>query len=103
DTGHETESFYPWVAAASSFGIGHGVQKNGTWVPGAYVSAVTGDDDYVYVELSGVSFSAGDTFMVAQVQELVIKNTTGIDTTYWSEADIQDNVIPNVTFMNVTA
>jgi hypothetical protein len=54
---------------------------------------ITGDTDYVYVDVDGTTFKNGDTIWATRVQRLAVRNCVGEGTGLsWAA--------PNVTFAN---
>ena len=69
-----------WQMIVDFLGDGDQVYKNGAPVKGATIALITGDANYIYVDVAGVTFNNGDSFSGARVQNLTVKNSFGQNT-----------------------
>jgi hypothetical protein len=88
-----------------NWGDGAPIWKNGSWIPGATVSSITGDTNYLYVDVSGTTFFTNDILWAAKISSITIENCVGQNTGYgWSSPNLRypsnANSVPNITWLN---
>jgi hypothetical protein len=85
-----------------NWGEGDPIMKNGSFVAGAIVTLITGDANYIYVDVIGTTFVYGDTVWAARVPTVSVKNSVGQNTGFtWGSPNIShgDN-IPTILWSN---
>jgi hypothetical protein len=95
----------PSYNMAVNWGDGASIWRNGNWVTGATVSSITGDANYVYVDVSGTTFTTGDQVWAAKVGKVTVENSVGQNTGYlWSSPNLRypgaPNSVPNIVWSN---
>jgi hypothetical protein len=91
----------PSERVVDNWGDGAAIMKNGSFVPGATVSVITGDTNYVYVDVNGTTFRNGDQVYAAKVQSLSMTNNVGQNTGFnWSSSKSVNHYqnIPTITW-----
>jgi hypothetical protein len=94
----------PSEAIAQNWGEGGPLWKNGSFVTGATVSLITGDANYIYVDVIGTILTTGDSVWVARVLSVTVENSAGQNTGYsWGSPNFRypnGNSIPNIVWTN---
>jgi hypothetical protein len=94
----------PYWVADTQFGEGSSIWKNGSLVAGASITAITGDANYLYLDVTGTTFATGDTFWGPRVESISVTNNVGQTTGFnWASPNIHypgGISIPNVTWTN---
>jgi hypothetical protein len=95
----------PSEAIAQNWGEYSPLWKNGTFVTGATVSLITGDANYIYVDVIGTIFNTGDNLWAARVPSVTVENSVGQNTGYgWGSPNFRypngNNSIPNIVWTN---
>jgi len=70
----------PSERVVDNWADGATIMKNGSYVSGSSVAAITGDDNYIYVDVVGTTFKNGDKVYAARVQSLLVTNNIGVNT-----------------------
>jgi hypothetical protein len=84
------------------WGDGDPIWKNGHFIPNAAVFLITGDNNYVYVDVTGTTFVTGDNVWASRVPAVTVKNSIGQTTGFsWGVENIlHDTNIPNIVWTN---
>jgi hypothetical protein len=92
-------SYHPSNCVVDFWGVGAPIMKNGSFVPGASVTLISGDASFIYADVAGTTFALGNTVWAARVASASVTNSTGVTTGFsWSGCGmIRQNTIPVAT------